>query len=131
MEEEDEIQEHLQRSDENDDEYLNSETSLILKNSLKSEVKEPDFKCSYQACQENYFDDACEECKDNGSPNRCFCAAHKSHSLFHADEEIITVLNNTSDEAENNNADDGSLIIGNANQLYIYNLLRCITEVSF
>jgi len=137
IEEIDEYQNAMQRTEE-DDEYFNSSSS-ITESSLQSTNKSDSaliifndkFKCCFKNCKNDYFDEECEECKNHGEENKLFCLDHKDHSYHleknkNSNEEIDFVVKNKTDDNEDL---DISLCIGNANQQYIFNLLKCITEV--
>ena len=146
MEEIDEFQEQLQisLSKDEDNEYslVNSsfttkeednENSSLTDHILKTDDDDNDvsllevinrFRCSYLGCDQNFFDEECDECQQLGRHSQCFCVLHKNHL-----DHYIAVKDkkeNKDIEIEDN---DVTLLNGNANQLYIYNLLKCVTEV--
>ena len=142
----DEYQISMQRTEE-DDEYFNSSLSVTESSLTKSTTNnnksdsalvvvfnDNKFKCCFGNCKKDYFDDECEECKNHGEENNFFCLEHKDHFVHHK-KSITLLLNDEIDMVAKNNPDDNnedldiSLCVGNANQQYIFNLLKCITEV--
>ena len=123
----DEYQVDIQQTDvAQDDEYINSSSEMGKTYSS--------FKCAYEDCNDNYFDEECVECREIGYENKCFCLLHQSHHVHHTknvdEDDKKSNLNDDIIDENKNLEDNVGLIVGNANQLYIYNLLKCITQVS-
>jgi len=151
MEEIDEFQEQLQISsnkDEDNEYSLVSSSSLTTKdndsekfclkdvnianiesddyNKVPSLLEINHFRCSYLGCDQNFYDEECDECQRVGQPNQCFCILHKNHLDHYVAVQVDKNENKKNIEIEDT---DVILMSGNANQLYIYNLLKCVTEV--
>ena len=128
-EEEDVYQVALQQSSvDNDDDYVKP-TLIDLNSSV--EVPIVSFKCSYEQCDKDFHGEECNECNEIGIKNQCFCLQHQSHDFHNQSKAEIRENNKRDGEDESfDNAGDNNSPNNDENQRYIYNQLRCITEVS-
>ena len=79
------------------------------------------FKCSFINCKLDYFEDECVECREIGEENKFFCFQHKDHCNHYS---LSTI-----EESEKSLNSNSTTSVGKENQQFIFNLLKCITEV--